>query len=85
MDDTAALTLLGRRDCHLCEVAQRELDRLQAGYTVVDIDEDDSLVERYNDVIPVILHGDTEIARAPIDPQALRQAVEALRAAGTLR
>lgn len=78
MSEPAALTLLSRQDCHLCEVAQRELDRLQVPYTVVDIDQDDSLTERYNDVIPVVLHGGTELARAPIDIASLKQVVGSL-------
>ena len=78
MSEPAALTLLSRQDCHLCEVAQRELDRLRVSYRVVDIDQDDALVERYNDVIPVVLYGETELARAPIDASALKRAVQAL-------
>ena len=81
------LRLLSREDCHLCEVAQRDLDLLGVRYEVVDIDrdEEESLLERYNDVIPVILHGETEIARAPIDRKGLQKTLERLKLTGAQR
>ena len=81
------LRLLSREDCHLCEIAQRDLDLLGARYKVVDIDrdEDESLLERYNDFIPVILYGETEIGRAPIDRAGLRKALERLKLTGATR
>ncbi len=81
------LRLLSREDCHLCEVAQRDLDLLGARYEVVDIDrdEDGALLERYNDVIPVILYGEIEVVRAPIDRNGLQKALERLKLAGTRR
>lgn len=81
------LRLLSREDCHLCEIAQRDLDLLGAQFEVVDIDrdEDETLLERFNDVIPVLLYGDVEIARAPIDRKGLRRALDRLRLTGTRR
>jgi thioredoxin reductase (NADPH) len=81
------LRLLSREDCHLCEVAQRDLDILGTSYDVVDIDRDDdrTLVERYNDVIPVLLYGETEVARAPIDRNGLKKALARLKLTGTRR
>lgn len=78
MTDAPVLKLLGREDCHLCEVAQRELDRLGVRYEVVDIDDDPELEQRYNEDIPVVLYGETELARAPIEPVALRRTLERL-------
>jgi glutaredoxin len=84
--ESPVLRLLGREDCHLCEVAQRDLDRLGVAYQLVDIDRDgDDLLERYNDVIPVVLYGDHELARAPIDAKAMRRALDRLKLVGTKR
>lgn len=81
------LRLLSREDCHLCEIAQRDLEVLGARFEVVDIDRDDdpTLLERYNDVIPVLLIGELEIARAPIDRKGLQKALERLKLTGARR
>ncbi|MGE0056539.1 MAG: glutaredoxin family protein [Dehalococcoidia bacterium] len=81
------LRLLSREDCHLCEIAQRDLEVLGARFEVVDIDRDDdpTLLERYNDVIPVVLYGELEIARAPIDRKGLQKALERLKLTGARR
>ena len=42
--------------CHLCELAQAQLDELQIAYRVVDIIDDSELVERYGVRIPVVLN-----------------------------
>lgn len=73
------LQLLNREDCHLCEVAQRELDRLGVPYETVDVDSDPVLEGAYGECVPVILYGGAEIARAPIDAVALRKAVGRLK------
>ncbi len=66
------VTLFRRRNCGLCDDALVELRDLARDlpFTIVerDIDDDPELQSRYNDVIPVIAVGDTEIAHAPIDP-----------------
>jgi hypothetical protein len=81
------LRLLSREDCHLCEITQRDLDVLGARYEVVDIDRDEgaTLLERYNDVIPVVLYGSTELARAPIDRNDLKKALQRLKLTGARR
>lgn len=81
------LRLLSREDCHLCEITQRDLDLLGAQYEVVDIDRDEdvTLLERYNDVIPVVLYGDDELARAPVDRNDLKRALQRLKLTGTKR
>ena len=84
--ESPVLRLLGREDCHLCEIAQRDLDRLGVRYELVDIDRDgDELLERYNDVIPVVLYGEHELARAPIDATALRKELDRLNLVGMKR
>lgn len=71
-----AVILYTRRMCGLCDETADELRRLRSdlGFdlTEVDIDEDASLRERYNDVVPVVAVGDRVIAHAPVDHAALR-------------
>ncbi len=74
------LTLYGRPGCHLCEDAAALLDRLAPALGLrwqdVDIDAEPALLARYDQVVPVITLGDTEIARAPIRPEALRERLQ---------
>ena len=81
MPDALVLRLLSREDCHLCEVAQRALDSLGAVYELVDVDDDKALLQRYGDLIPVLLYGEQEVARAPIDRDLLRHALQGLDSA----
>ena len=38
---------------------------------VVDVDEDENLVARYNELVPVLLHGEHEICHWHLDEAAL--------------
>ena len=38
---------------------------------VVDVDEDEKLVERYNELVPVLLHGEHEICHWHLNEAAL--------------
>ncbi len=61
------LTLISRQDCHLCDDMKQQLSLLQIRYhfsvEVVDIDSDQSLLQRYVGDIPVLLHENNEICR----------------------
>ena len=75
--------LYTRRDCCLCDDAAAMLDDLASelhfAVTTIDIDTDEAFLARYNDVVPVIVVGETIVAAAPADRDALRAAlVEAL-------
>ena len=71
--------LYTRRLCGICDDTAAELGRLQSalGFTLVerDVDADDALRARYGDLIPVVAVGGRIIARAPIDPDALGDAL----------
>ena len=69
------LTLYRRVDCHLCEEAVALLNRLQLCWQAVDVDEDEELVRRFGDRVPVVSREGREIAQAPITEAALRAAV----------
>ncbi len=75
MADTAELRLLTRHDCHLCEIALGDLRRLRVPFTTEDIDTDPELQRQYGDAVPVLLLGDREIARAPMDVATLSSAL----------
>lgn len=70
------LTLLGRSDCHLCEVALHEIEPLAREFGLVirkvDIDTDGVLRERYNTEIPVLFLGHRELARHRIHARRLK-------------
>jgi glutaredoxin len=73
------VTLYGRRDCHLCDEALALLRQLSPtlGFDIaqVDIESDDSLLQRYVFAIPVIAVGERELARAPLSAVALEDAL----------
>lgn len=52
------IVLYGRKNCHLCEQVEQSIRLLEMEFplrlTVVDIEEDDALHEKYMLVIPVV-------------------------------
>ena len=75
------VTLYTRSDCGLCNGAIEELWMLRGPlqFTLVsrNVDDDPALVERYNDLVPVIAVGDQVVAHAPIDFANLREVLSA--------
>ena len=67
------IQLLVRADCHLCEDATALLSEIGADFLSVDVDADPELRARYGDAVPVLLAGEREIARAPLDGETLRR------------
>lgn len=78
------VTLMSRRECHLCEQALAELERVLPNYglraRVVDIDEDAELRAEYGDRVPVVLLDGKEHGYFTVDEKRLRKALEAGRA-----
>jgi hypothetical protein len=70
-----SLRLLSRPECGLCEDMARDLESLQIPFDSIDIDQDESLVKTYGEVIPVLLLGEQEVARAPQTPATLRDSL----------
>jgi len=73
------LTLLGRPDCHLCEAMLAELEPLikgRASVEIVNIDEDEALLRKYMLEIPVLLHGEQELARHRLDRDAVARCLD---------
>jgi hypothetical protein len=77
----AAVVLYTRRLCGICDDTAIELRRLRddLGFTLIerDIDDDDALRARYNDLVPVVAIGERIVAQAPIEPETLRDALVA--------
>jgi hypothetical protein len=83
---TVHLTLIGKPECHLCEVAESVVDDVIAGLNGTatapaialerrSILDDSALYERYWEQIPVLLVDGKEHAHWRIDPVRLREAI----------
>lgn len=78
------LTLLARAYCHLCDDMVRALAELQATLPpaqrftleVVDVDADPALVERYDELVPVLLYQGREVCHYVLDRDAVMAIVE---------
>lgn len=79
---TPRLTVYSREGCHLCEdmLAVLAVFREPMGFdvSVVDIDRDPALVEKYNALVPVLALGEREICHHFFDKLALEQALAEL-------
>ena len=42
------------------------------GLEVIDVDAEPALERRYGELVPVLMHGERELARWRLDPSALR-------------
>ena len=75
------VTLYTKIGCRLCEEAEDALRRvgklIQFELRLVYIDYEPALLERFSDSVPVVYIDGGEIASAPIDEPALREAISA--------
>ncbi|GAA3889506.1 glutaredoxin family protein [Saccharothrix violaceirubra] len=73
------VTLLGRVDCHACDQAKADLDRicgeLGVPWEVVDVDTDRELRAEYGDRVPVILVDGDEHGYWSVEEDRLRAAL----------
>ena len=74
-----SLTLVTRKECHLCDDAATALERLGIRFATIDVDADAGLALSFGDAVPVLLLDGHELCRAPMDERRLRTA---LRGAG---
>ena len=83
MANSQSLTLYSRHGCHLCEEMAAGLARLtkELGLELVvqDVDSDPELAARFDDLVPVLMHGDREVARYRLDPRAVRAYLAQIR------
>jgi thioredoxin reductase (NADPH) len=77
------LTLMSRGYCHLChdmEVALRPLaDEFGALIKVLDVDADADLEARYDELVPVLLHGEKELCHYFLDEAKTREYLAGIR------
>jgi hypothetical protein len=70
------LTLYSRAYCHLCQDMLAALQVLRREFhfdiEVVDVDTDPELERRFNELVPVLMHGGRELARWRLDVLFLR-------------
>jgi thioredoxin reductase (NADPH) len=77
------LTLMSRGYCHLChdmEAALRPLaEEFGASITVLDVDADPGLEARYDELVPVLLHGETELCHYFLNEAKTREYLAGIR------
>ncbi|WP_434516331.1 glutaredoxin family protein [Dechloromonas sp. ARDL1] len=74
---------MSRSYCHLChdmEVALAPLAReFGASVRVVDVDADPALEAKYDELVPVLLHGETELCHYFLDEAKTREYLGGIR------
>lgn len=77
------LILLSRSYCHLCHDMEDALAPLLAEFgacvRVVDVDADPELEARYDELVPVLLHGETELCHHFLDAAKTREYLSGIR------
>ena len=77
------LTLISRSYCHLCHDMEVALAPLAAEFgalvTVVDVDADPALEARYDELVPVLLHGEIELCHYFLDEGKTREYLAGIR------
>lgn len=77
------LTLLSRGYCHLChdmEVALLPLlTEFGVSLRVLDVDADPALEVKYDELVPVLLHGETELCHYFLDEAKTREYLAEIR------
>jgi glutaredoxin len=71
------LVLYGRPGCHLCDDARAVLERIGHPFEEVDIEDDDALLARYLERIPVVALNGTELYDFFVDENDLRRRLAA--------
>ena len=83
MSQPTTLTLVSRSYCHLCQEMEHALAALAADFgidvEVVDVDADPALESLYDELVPVLLHGDQELCHYFLDVAKVRDYLSELR------
>ena len=83
MAGTLRLTLYSRGYCHLCHEMADAVAVIRAEVPfeldVLDVDADPVLEARFNELVPVLMHGELELARYRLDPDKLRAYLAEIR------
>ena len=77
------LSLMSRGYCHLCHDMEVALVPLAAEFgavvKVLDVDADPALEAKYDELVPVLLHGDTELCHYFLDEAKTREYLAGIR------
>lgn len=77
------LTLMSRGYCHLCHDMEEALKPLTeefgASVTVLDVDADPALEAKYDELVPVLMHGETELCHYFLDEAKTREYLAGIR------
>jgi len=77
------LTLISRGYCHLCHDMEQALLPLVAEYgaalSILDVDADPVLEAKYDELVPVLLHGETELCHYFLDEPKTREYLAEIR------
>jgi glutaredoxin len=73
------VVLYTRAGCHLCEEAQEVLTKFEISPTVVDIDADPNLRERFDTCVPVVEIDGKIRFRGRVEPTLLQRIVHSAR------
>ena len=72
----AQLTLISRSYCHLCHEMETAIAPVVREYgvelKVVDVDADEGLLNRYDELVPVLLHEGLELCHYILDVAKVR-------------
>jgi glutaredoxin len=72
------LTLVTRRNCHLCDEVAHLLTTRRIPFEPADVDRSPELLALYHEAVPVLLADGREICRAPITPASLLNALRSV-------
>jgi thioredoxin reductase (NADPH) len=77
------LTLMSRQWCHLCHDMEAALapiaEQFGVSVAIYDVDADPELEKRYDELVPVLLHGDTELCHYFLDETKVREYLAGIR------
>lgn len=77
------LTLISRGYCHLCHDMEEAIASLVAEFgatlTVLDVDADPLLEAKYDELVPVLLHGENELCHYHLDEPKTREYLAGIR------
>jgi thioredoxin reductase (NADPH) len=77
------LTLMSRAYCHLCHEMELALRPLAAEFgfeiAVLDVDADAELERRFGELVPVLLHEETELCHYHLDDAKVRAYLSTIR------
>ena len=77
------LTLVSRRCCHLCHDMEAALAPLAVEFgivvKVIDVDSEPLLAAKYDELVPVLLHGQNELCHYFLDEPKTREYLAGIR------